>query len=66
MTSWEGRAARRSVEGLIDPGDIARAMNEQFTKVDSMMFIRVKPTPPATAPEQGGEPTRADYEDDVR
>jgi hypothetical protein len=41
-------------------------MNEQFTKVDSMMFIRVKPTPAATAPEQGGEPTRADYEDDVR
>jgi hypothetical protein len=50
-------------EGLQE-ADIARALSEQFTRVNSMMFIRVRPTPVAPTPGQGGEPTTAYYRDD--
>lgn len=50
-------------EGLKEE-DIARAMREQFQRVDSMMFIRVKPTPVAPTPGQGGATTPVYYQDD--
>lgn len=50
-------------EGL-EEADIARALREQFTRVNSMMFIRVKPTPAAATPGQDGEPTTVYYRDD--
>ena len=43
-------------EGLKEE-DIARALREQFRRVDSMMFIRVQPTPVAPTPGQGGDAT---------
>jgi hypothetical protein len=50
-------------EGL-QQADIARALSEQFTRVNSMMFIRVKPSPAAPIPGRSGEPTTVDYRDD--
>jgi hypothetical protein len=50
-------------EGLKEE-DIARAIKEQFKRVDSMMFIRVKPTPVPPTPGPGGDPTPAYYQDD--
>jgi len=50
-------------EGLNEE-DIARAIKEQFKRVDSMMFIRVKPTPVPPTPGPGGNPTPAYYQDD--
>jgi hypothetical protein len=44
--------------------DVARAMQEQFDRVDSMMFIRVQPTPAARDPGQSGEPAPVYYQDD--
>lgn len=50
-------------EGLKEE-DIARAMREQFRRVDSMMFIRVQPTPVAPTPSRGGDPTPVYYQND--
>ena len=50
-------------EGLKEE-DIARAMREQFRRVDSMMFIRVQPTPVVPTPGQGGDPTPVYYQND--
>lgn len=50
-------------EGLQEE-DIARALREQFTRVNSMMFIRVKPTPAAPTAGEDGKPTGAYYQDD--
>lgn len=47
-------------EGLRE-GDIARAMREQFQRVDSMMFIRVQPNPATSG---SGDPTPVYYQDD--
>lgn len=50
-------------EGLKEE-DIARALREQFRRVDSMMFIRVQPTPVPPTPGQGGAATPVYYQDD--
>jgi hypothetical protein len=50
-------------EGLKEE-DIARAMREQFRRVDSMMFIRVQPTPVPPTPGQGGATSPVYYQDD--
>ena len=44
--------------------DIVRAMREQFDRVNSMMFIRVQPTPVTRDPGQRGEPMPVYYQDD--
>lgn len=63
-TSAELRAERQGrifiYEGLRE-GDIARAMREQFQRVDSMMFIRVQPTP---APSGSGDAAPVYYQND--
>lgn len=63
-TGAELRAEREGrvfiYEGLRE-GDIARAMREQFHRVDSMMFIRVRPNP---APTGSGDATPVYYQDD--
>lgn len=50
-------------EGLKEE-DIARALREQFRRVDSMMFIRVQPIPMAPTPGQEGDPTPVYYQND--
>jgi hypothetical protein len=50
-------------EGLKEE-DIARAIKEQFKRVDSMMFIRVQPAPVAPTSGQGGATTPIYYQDD--
>ena len=44
--------------------DIARAIEEQFNRVDSMMFIRVQPTPVPPTPGKGGDPSPVYYQND--
>ena len=50
-------------EGLKEE-DIARALREQFRRVDSMMFIRVQPTPATPPRGQVAEPAPVYYQDD--
>ena len=50
-------------EGLKEE-DIARALREQFRRVDSMMFIRVQPAPAPHHMDQGGEPAPVYYQND--
>ena len=44
--------------------DIEQAMREQFPRVDSMMFIRVKPTPAPPQADPSDAPAPAYYQDD--
>ncbi len=44
--------------------DIARAMQEQFERLDSMMFIRVQPASAPPQQNQGGEPAPVYYQND--
>ncbi len=66
-TSAEVRAEQEGriyiYEGLKEE-DIARALREQFRRVDSMMFIRVQPTPVAPTPGPVGNTTPVYYQND--
>ena len=61
---WAEQAGRIYIYEGLQEADIARAISEQFTRVNSMMFIRVKPAPVAPTPGEDGKPTFAYYQDD--
>ena len=58
------RAGRIYIYEGLKEDDIVKAMQEQFDRVDSMMFIRVQHPPVPPKPAQGGEPTQVSYQDD--
>jgi hypothetical protein len=61
---WAEQAGRIYIYEGLQEADIARAISEQFTRVNSMMFIRVQPTPVVPTPGQGDAPTHVYYQDD--
>jgi hypothetical protein len=58
------RAGRVYIYDGLKEADIERAMREQFSRLDSMMFIRVKPTPAPPQEDQIEVPTPAYYYQD--
>jgi hypothetical protein len=66
-TSAEVRAEQEGriyiYEGLKET-DIVRAMQEQFQRLDSMMFIRVQPTPTPVQKDKGSDSAPVYYQND--
>jgi hypothetical protein len=58
------RAGRVYIYDGLKEADIERAMREQYSRLDSMMFIRVKPTPEAPREDPGGASAPTYYQDD--
>ena len=61
---WAEQAGRIYIYEGLQEADIARAISEQFTRVNSMMFIRVQPTPVPPTPGKGGDPSPVYYQND--
>ena len=60
----QGRAGRvYDCDGLKE-ADIQRVMREQYSRVDSMMFIRVKSTPAPPQEDPSGAPAPTYHQDD--
>jgi hypothetical protein len=58
------RAGRVYIYDGLKEADIERAMREQYTRLDSMMFIRVKPTAEPPQEDPGGASAPTYYQDD--
>lgn len=58
------QAGRVYIYDGLKEADIARALREQFQRLDSMMFIRVQPTPTPIQQDKRGDPAPVYYQND--